>query len=188
MELSRIVRSVTRGMPALFRGGEPGYRAGDEQLALVLLGAPAEIELSSAQFDDSGELPAECAADRGGKSPHLRWGDVPEGTRSLALLVEDPDAPTPRPFLHWLLWNIDPTLTELQPGARFPIEGKNSMMKPGFTGAAPPRGDRPHRYHFQLFALDALLELKPGAGRAAVLGAMRGHVLGAGEIVGLYGR
>ena len=188
MELSRIVKSLALGMPALIKGGQPGYRAGDEQLALRILAPPAGLTVLSDTFVTGWPLPATAGADFGNKSPPLRWTSVPEQARSLALIVEDPDAPTVKPFVHWLIWNIDTSVTELKTGARFAVEGRNSTLRKGFAGAAPPRGDRPHRYHFQLFALDRLLELPAGTGRGKLLAAMRGHVLASGELVGTYAR
>ena len=187
-QLTRTLKSLVLGMPHLVTGGEPKFRAGEDLLAINRLGWPAWITLWSDAFEHEARLPAYAAADQGNQPPPLRWTGVPAGSRSLVLLIEDPDAPTARPFLHWAVYNIDPSLPELQKGARFAVEGKNSMLKKGFTGAAPPKGDRAHRYHFQLFALDRLLELGDSAGRTAILSAMRGHVLAAGEVIGTHKR
>ena len=186
-QLTRTLKSLVLGMPALITGGEPRFRAGDALLAINQLGWPAWITLWSDAFEHEAALPEYVAGEKG-QPPPLRWTGVPAGSRSLVLLIEDPDAPTARPFLHWAVYNIDPSLPELEKGARFAVEGKNSMLKKGFAGAAPPKGDRPHRYHFQLFALDRLLELPDSAGRSALLEAMKGHVLAAGEVIGTYAR
>ncbi len=188
MDLPRTVKSLVLGMPALIKGGVPGYRAGEAQLAINLLGAPAGLLVSSGAFDEGAPLPDFCGADSGNRSPHLRWTGVPREARSLVFIVEDPDAPSVKPFVHWLVWNVDTSLTELREGAKFAVQGRNSSLRIGFAGAAPPRGDRPHRYHFQVFALGRLLELKDGTGRSALLDAMRGHILAAGELIGTYQR
>jgi Raf kinase inhibitor-like YbhB/YbcL family protein len=134
-------------------------------------------------------LPLSATADGEGTPPQLEWLGVPAAARSVAIVVEDPDAPFPRPFVHWLVWDIDPTVGLFDFGHGIPgREGKNSMMKTGFTPAAPPPGHGMHRYHFQVFALDKVLGLPEGSGRSAVLEAMRGHVIAWGELVGTYER
>jgi Raf kinase inhibitor-like YbhB/YbcL family protein len=135
-------------------------------------------------------LPLSATADGDGAPPHLEWIGVPASARSVAIVVEDPDAPFPRPFVHWLVFDIDPaTVSSIDfrhgvPGR----EGKNSMMKAGFTPAAPPPGNGMHRYYFQVFALDVVLGLEEGAGRSALIDAMRGHIVAWGQLVGTYER
>ncbi|EMD83449.1 YbhB/YbcL family Raf kinase inhibitor-like protein [Pacificimonas flava] len=128
-------------------------------------------------------------------SPGLAWSGVPTGTQSLALLMEDPDAPAGHPFVHWVAWNIAPDLAEL-PGAVPPVpqvpdlmtlrQGRNTRGSIGYFGPRPPVGDEAHRYHFQLFALDTVLDIVPGSNREDLLAAMEGHVLASGELVGTY--
>ncbi|MBV8781779.1 MAG: YbhB/YbcL family Raf kinase inhibitor-like protein, partial [Phycisphaerae bacterium] len=99
----------------------------------------------------------------------------------------------PNPFVHWLVWSIDPSRTELPEGvpateSNFLMQGKNSGLKSGWTGMAPPKGDTPHHYVFQLFALNTGLQLEPGAGRSALVQALKGKVIGRGQLVGTYQR
>ena len=125
----------------------------------------------------------------GGAEPPLRWSGVPQEARSLALVVEDPDAPTPLPFVHWLVYAIPPSAKSIDAaragGAR---EGRNSMFSTGWVGCAPPKDDLAHRYFFQLFALRGSLDLGPGAGRSALLRAMSGRVLSCATLIGTYRR
>jgi Raf kinase inhibitor-like YbhB/YbcL family protein len=127
-------------------------------------------------------------------SPELNWSRGPEGTKSYAVIVEDPDAPKPMPVVHWLLFNIPADVTHLRegvPGApalTFPKDarqGTNTRGATGYFGPRPPDSD-PHHYHFQVFALDTKLDLKPGPARKELLDAMKGHVLAQGEIVGVF--
>lgn len=154
------------------------------------LGKLTSIVVTSDAFANGNPLPLSATADGAGTPPHLEWLGVPANARSIAVIVEDPDAPFPRPFVHWLVYDVDPGAVNIidfrtgVPGR----EGKNSMMKVGFTPAAPPPGHGMHRYHFQVFALDKVLGLEEGAGRSAMLAAMRGHVVAWGELVGTYER
>lgn len=199
MDIGHAVKCIATGMPALLTGGKPGCRAGDERLAWFKpeLAATRELLVRSDAFENASDIPSKYSADEQAISPPLSWSTVPEGTKSLALVVEDPDAPTPNPFVHWLLYNIPTDLRglpedvrheDVAAAARGAMQGKNSTLKVGWTGMAPPQGDTPHHYHFQLFALDRMLDLAPGAGRTALFEAMAGHVIGRGELIGMYKR
>jgi Raf kinase inhibitor-like YbhB/YbcL family protein len=199
MEIGHAVKSVVMGMPALVTGGVPGSRAGDERLAWFKPGLEArgDLPIRSNAFENGSGIPSKYSADEAEISPPISWASVPEGVRSFVLIVEDPDAPTPNPFVHWLLYNIpsevrdlpdDVRHEELAAAARGAMQGKNSNLKIGWAGMAPPKGDTPHHYHFQLFALDRMLPLEPGAGRTALIEAMREHVIVRGELVGTYAR
>jgi len=163
-------------------------RAGDHGLAFRKLDVLERrtLDVTSSAFTDGGSLPRRFTADDAGVSPFLAWRNVPTGTRSFVLIVEDPDAPTPQPFVHWLVYGIRAEVTSLD-GAQH-LEGKNTLLSSGYTPAAPPAGHGIHHYHFQIFALDTALDLQRGAGRGPVLEQMRGHVLAWGEIVGTYER
>ncbi|HEX4125376.1 MAG TPA: YbhB/YbcL family Raf kinase inhibitor-like protein [Tepidisphaeraceae bacterium] len=157
---------------------------------------PETMVLSSPAFADGQPIPARFTADGENISPPLAWKLTPAGTRSLAMIVEDVDAPMPRPFVHWLTYNILPDETAL-PEAIGPlpqvrayglVQGRNSFLRLGYIGCAPPKGRRPHHYHFQLFALDCVLPLNPGKGRSSVIRSMAGHVLAKCRMVGTYQR
>ncbi|MGK5023388.1 YbhB/YbcL family Raf kinase inhibitor-like protein [Janthinobacterium sp. RB2R34] len=128
-----------------------------------------------------------------GVSPPLSWSTV-AGAKSYAIIMEDPDAPQ-KPFVHWLAWNIPSTVTSLpeglqeQPRLTEPegvLQGRTTRGSIGYYGPRPPVGDPAHHYHFQVFALDAVLSLPFGADRDQLLQAMQGHVLAKGELVGRY--
>lgn len=191
MSLLHTIRSVTLGMPHILLGGVPSVRAGEERLAIKRMGKdrrPANLQLASGTFVPGCALPFRSSADGDNLSPSLRWGEPPPGTKSLAVLVEDPDAPTPQPFVHWLVYNLPPRLRALPEGFSGTTQGKNSMFKVGFAGVAPPKGDLPHHYHFQVFALDCQLPLHGAVGRSALLKALHGHLLAAGDLVGTFAR
>lgn len=189
MNIQHTMRSLIRGLPRLAIGGVPAERAGDERLAWRRLRArPTGIELA-ADFNDGGAIPIEHTADGGATPVPLSWSQMTRGTRSLILLVEDPDAPTPNPFLHWAIYGMGPNTRDvahaISGGANI---GRNSMLRAGWAGCAPPKGDDAHRYVFQLFALDFFPNLGPHCGRTALVEEMRGHVLGLGLLTGTYQR
>ena len=150
------------------------------------------FRLSSSAFAPGGDIPARFTCDGKDLSPPLAWTDVPGGTRSLALIVDDPDAPDPkapkRVWVHWVLYNMPPDLRALPeggpPGAITAREGLNDSGKPGWEGPCPPIGR--HRYYFRLFALDTVLPELARPTRGALEKAMSGHVLGRAELLGRY--
>lgn len=173
-----------------------GVRAGADKLAIVELAGgmqPSGLELTSPAFADGARLPVRFTGDGEGVSPPLLWRGVPENANSLALIVEDADAPTPSPIIHAVAWNIDPEAGGLDEGA-IDAEadgghaiGRNSLGE-GWLPPDPPTGHGSHDYVFQLFALDAPLDLGRSPGRSALVGAMRGRVLAAGLLTGTYSR
>lgn len=120
-------------------------------------------------------------------SPPLSWSGLPEGTRSIAVICDDPDAPVGT-FVHWLGWGIDPEAAGLGEGQAPPKEGQNGFGRAGYDGPAPPPGHGPHRYFFRVYALDVEPELGPGASREELEAAIAGHVLASGEHMGTYER
>jgi Raf kinase inhibitor-like YbhB/YbcL family protein len=151
--------------------------------------ASATFTLTSRDFKAGGEIPKKFTDYDIGMSPSLVWKGLPEGTKSLAVIMEDPDASSSQPFLHWLAWNIDPAAGALERGsvtlgARL---GRNGRGQPAYFGPRPP-GKTAHRYHFQMFALDAQLPLKAGASREQLLQAMRGKVLAKASLVGTFAK
>lgn len=154
----------------------------------------APLALQSSAFADGQPIPARYSDYGEGVSPPVSWPQV-EGAASYVLIMEDPDAAQPRPFVHWLAWNIPGELTALSEGLHtLPRltqpedlrQGTNSRGSTGYFGPRPPAGTGTHRYNFQIFALDTMLEVEPGADRDTLLQAMRGHVLGAGRLVGTH--
>jgi len=153
-------------------------------------GGPLErLELTSPAFDDGDVLPARFAHDRENLSPPLEWSDVPPGTQELALLCQDPDAPSGL-FTHWVLAGVDPTITAIDEGEVPPgsVAGLNDFGEARWGGPEPPRGHGPHRYVFRLCALDGELELGGGARAAEVDAAIRARWLAGAELVGTYER
>jgi Raf kinase inhibitor-like YbhB/YbcL family protein len=152
--------------------------------------ANASLTLTSPTFKSGAAIPERFTCSGSNESPALEWRAVPDGTRSLALVLEDPDAPM-GPFVHWVVYNISPAINGLpeglSPSAAGSEQGLNGMGKIGYTGPCPPPGT-PHHYHFRLYALDQKLELKRGATLQGVEDAMKGHVLERSELVGIFGR
>lgn len=153
----------------------------------------ATIQVSSPTIQPNAPIPFRHSAYGDGISPSISWTAVP-GARSYALVTEDPDA-KPVMVVHWLAWNIPANVTHLpeglpaQPRLSRPagvVQGKNTKGSPGFAGPRPPVGDRPHHYHFQVLALDAMLDLPAGSDRDQLLAAARGHVLAKGELIGTF--
>jgi Raf kinase inhibitor-like YbhB/YbcL family protein len=150
--------------------------------------AAATLALSSPAFADGGAIPLRHSAYGEGVSPPLNWSGLPGGTKSLALMLEDPDASSHRPFVHWLIWNIDPAAGGIAEGAlpAGAVQGRNHRGRAAYFGPRPPGAK--HHYHFQLFALDRPLPLSGGADREQLLAAMKGHVLAKGDLAGLFAR
>jgi Raf kinase inhibitor-like YbhB/YbcL family protein len=145
----------------------------------------ASFELSSDAFADGSDIPRRHSCDGENVSPPLSWSAPPEGTQSLALIVDDPDAPVGT-FTHWLAWGIDPAAGGLAEGAPAPAEGRNGFGVQGYAGPCPPHGR--HRYFFRLHALSAEPELTPGSERGELEQAIDGLVLAVAELVGGYAR
>jgi len=150
------------------------------------------IPIESSAFMQGADIPEMYTCDGKDVSPHLSWGEGPSGTRAWALIMDDPDAPS-KTWVHWVLWNLPDstrTLSSGMPSGDVPgggTQGKNDFGKQRYGGPCPPVG-KPHRYFFRLYALDAPLDLPAGSTRDQVDRAMNGHVLGRGELMGMYGR
>jgi len=147
----------------------------------------AKFSLTSGVFQDGGTIPSRYTCDDADIPPPLWWGKAPEGTRSFALIVDDPDAPGGI-FTHWVLFDLPPDNTCLPEGVSIPdiggIQGKNDFDKIGYKGPCPPKL---HTYRFILYALDYKIGLKEGASRQEVLKAMEGHIIEKAELDGKYG-
>lgn len=160
--------------------------------------APAPIAVSSPTLKADQAMSREYTADGHNVSPPLTWTGVPSGTRSLAVVCEDPDAGNPPPFVHWVIYNIPPDATGLpenvpfEPNAPMPreidgaVQGLSGFRRPIYRGPAPPPG-KVHHYHFVVYALDTA-DLPAGLNRAELLDAVKSHILGQGELVSLYER
>ncbi len=146
--------------------------------------APESIHLSSPAFRDGGAIPARFTCSGKGSPPPLRWSGVPASARSLALLVEDPDAPSGT-FVHWTAWDIPPRSHRL---GKPPRQGSNSSGDTGWAPPCPPQGDKAHHYVFTLYALSKPLGLESGTNADAVHRAVRGKALARGELTGRFGR
>lgn len=144
------------------------------------------MELSSSAFGDGEPIPDRYTCDGEDLSPPLAWTVPPEGTVTLALCVDDPDAGR-YPFTHWLAWGIAPGEGALAEGEPAPREGRNDFGAPGYRGPCPPPG-KPHRYVFRLLALDAEPQLGPSDRRLSFDKALDGHVLASAELTGTYKR
>jgi Raf kinase inhibitor-like YbhB/YbcL family protein len=151
------------------------------------------LSLTSTGFTEGSSLPARYTCDGANVSPPLRWSNLPQGTKSLALICDDPDAPG-GVWVHWVLYNLPATTTELAEGfsaeAKLPGEAKqgtNDFKRSGYGGPCPPPG-APHRYLFHLYALDTALSLQGGATKQDLLRAMEGHLLAEGQLMGKYQR
>ncbi len=168
-----------------------GIRAGAQKLASHKLveGLAPSIEVHSVAFDANTALPISCTADGVGAPPPVAWTSVPEATKSLLVICEDPDAPLLEPFVHWIVYGIPASALDVDAQSQHDYRiGQNSRSDAGFAPASPPAGHGVHNYHFQVFALDTALELGEGKDRDEVLEAVGGHVLAWGEIVGTYER
>ncbi len=145
------------------------------------------LALTSPAFAYGDPIPVRYTCDGEGFSPPLSWSAAPEGTRSLVLLVEDPDAPMGT-WIHWLVYDIPPSQRALPEGVSgVGTPGRNSWQRTGYGGPCPPSG-KPHHYFFRLYALDATLSLPAGETWQQVKQAMSGHLLAQGEWLGVYGR
>lgn len=151
------------------------------------------MHITSSAFAEGQPIPPKCTCAGPNVSPPLTWTNAPAGTKSFALIADDPDAPMGT-WVHWVIYNVPPTVNslaedtpqvpELPDGAK---QGVNDFGKIGYGGPCPPRG-KPHHYHFKLYALDTLLPLKSGATKRELLRAMDGHVLGEGQLIGTFQR
>jgi Raf kinase inhibitor-like YbhB/YbcL family protein len=158
------------------------------------------MELFSSAFGPGSPIPRRYTGEGEDLSPPLQWKGVPEGTQELALICDDPDAPTPEPWVHWVIYKIPPNATGLPeglpktaqlsqpPGA---MQGKNSWTSGptiGYRGPMPPPGHGVHHYHFTLYALDSPLNVQPGETKKNLLKKMEGHILATATLIGTYQR
>jgi Raf kinase inhibitor-like YbhB/YbcL family protein len=145
------------------------------------------MKIESSVFADNDKIPAKYTCDGEGAPPTLKISDVSLGAKSLALIVDDPDAPN-GDFVHWVVWNIDPQTSAIENGIlpRGAVEGHTSLNKSGWVPPCPPSGI--HHYHFKLSALDIVLSIPESGTKADLLRAMEGHIINNATLVGSYGR
>jgi len=151
------------------------------------------INVRSDSFADGQPIPQKYTCDGEDISPPVRWDSAPDGTKSFALICDDPDAPSGT-WVHWVIYDLPATIKELPEaiqaneevlsGAR---QGTNDFRRLGYGGPCPPKGNA-HRYYFKLYALDIVINLKAGATKSDVENAMKGHIVGEGKIMGSYQR
>jgi len=151
-----------------------------------------KIKITSSAFADGGMIPAKYTCDGADVSPPVQWDAVPDGTKSISLICDDPDAPMGT-WVHWVLFNLPadvkvlaenlPTEEILPNGAK---QGTNDFRRIGYGGPCPPSGT--HRYFFKLYALDVELDLQAGAEKGQLLKVMEGHIIGQGQLIGKYKR
>ena len=141
------------------------------------------LKLTSTAFEDGGEIPRKYGYKNGNREPQLTMNGVPEGTKSLALIMDDPDAmgAVGKVWVHWVMWNIDPTNTELE---NLMEEGMTDFGEVGYGGPAPP--DKRHTYVFKLYALDSELDLPDKSTKADIERAMEGHIIEQTQLTGTY--
>lgn len=157
--------------------------------ALFLITLQGEEAMSfyvkSKAFHENGVIPSQYTCDGRNISPPLAWSGLPEGTESLALIVDDPDAPA-KTWVHWVVYNIPPTIKESPEGTvpESSLQGINDYKRAAYNGPCPPSGT--HRYFFKLYALDILLPLPKGATKEELEAAMQEHILAEAHLVGTY--
>jgi hypothetical protein len=161
--------------------------------------APATLTVTSPTLKAGETIPADYTADGKNVSPPLQWSGAPPSTKEFAVICDDPDVPMPQPFVHWVIYKIPSTAKGLpenipiDPATPMPsevagaVQGTSGFRRAIYRGPAPPPG-KPHHYHFRVYAIDAVLDLRPGLTKAELLDAIKGHVVGEGELVAIYER
>ena len=151
------------------------------------------IQITSTAFSEGQPIPAKYSCEGRDISPPLQWTNAPANTKSFALIMDDPDAPVGT-WVHWVLYDLPANTTGLPENAaktqtisNGAKQGMNTWPRLGYGGPCPPPG-KPHRYFFKLYALDVMLDLKPGLTKKDLLKAMEGHVLTEGQLMGTYQR
>jgi len=176
--MSKLVRGMTWALIGLILAAVSGCQPDDP--SQTESGSTGETTMSivftSSAFKEGETIPVEYTCNGQNISPPLAWTNLPTDTQSLALIADDPDAPSGT-WVHWVLYNLPPGTNGLPVGAQ----------NPGDSGPCPPAG-KPHRYFFKIYALDTRLDLDPGAGKADLEQAMQGHILAQGQLMGTFSR
>lgn len=143
---------------------------------------PSTLTVTSPDFEHEGEIPSRFTCDGEDSNPTLNIQGIPEGTKSLAIIMEDPDVPLTT-FNHWIIWNIPPTETLAENSVQG-VQGNNSLGRNSYLGPCPPGGT--HRYFFKVYALNSMLDLEESSNKSKLEEAMAGRILAQGEIMGHY--
>lgn len=143
-----------------------------------------ELTITSPAFQPNQAIPEKYSCN--GPNPPLTIEDIPEGTKSLALILDDPDAPNGT-FDHWIVWNISPSQKQIAENSAPGLEGLNSDGENSYTGPCPPPG-KPHHYNFKVYAVDIQLQISPNSDKKTLEEALKDHILAEGKLIGLYGR
>jgi len=158
----------------------------------ILGGGAMAMDIKSSAFTNENNIPSKYTCDGADISPPLAWDGVPNGTKSFALIADDPDAPMGT-WVHWVAWNIPAASTGLKEGidksaalADGTKQGISDFKRPGYGGPCPPSGT--HRYYFKLYALDSELNLPATANKTNLEAAMKGHILAQAQLMGTYAR
>ncbi|MFH1644012.1 MAG: YbhB/YbcL family Raf kinase inhibitor-like protein [bacterium] len=178
-----------------------------KNIAIILVGFfvvnCSALILQCDAFKDKENIPVQFTCDGQNISPQLSWSDVPDKTKSFAIICDDPDAPMDRPFVHWVIFNIRGNVNELPENViaknfftkkskngslRLTKQGTNDFGKIGYGGACPPKGAGSHRYVFTLYALDTVLNLNAGINKSDLLKAIQNHILAETKLTGLFER
>ena len=177
--------------------GQPAFRGVDRKSRIKGEDAATSFTITSPAIAREKPIAKKYTGEGADVSPPLEWKNAPKGTKEFALICDDPDAPMAEPWLHWVIYGIPASVTNLpegkpgkslssgSPGIR---EGKNSWGRTNYGGPLPPKGLGPHRYFFRIYALDMKLNLPAGADKKQVLFAIKGHILGKAELMGTYER
>jgi Raf kinase inhibitor-like YbhB/YbcL family protein len=177
-----------------------GCRSDAEQTASLQGERKMTLRVTSSAFNQGQPIPKKYTGEGADVSPPLAWKGVPANAKELALICDDPDAPRPTPWVHWVIYKIPVTAKGLPEGVpREPrlkepagaLQGENSWPageNTGYSGPMPPPGHGVHHYHFKLYALDAPIEVEPGLDKDALLAKMKGHIVAEDEVMGTYER
>lgn len=191
LALAAVMSGCERSAPP--PAAEPVQRGAEEQQGVEAM----SLTMQSSAFGNSASIPKRYTGDGDDVSPPLNWTGVPAAAREVALICDDPDAPRPQPWVHWVIYKIPAAASGLPEGvakAEKPgepagsLQGKNSWGRIGYGGPAPPRGHGVHHYHFKLYALDRALDVAPGLDKDGLLAEMQGHILAEAELIGTYQR
>ena len=168
-----------------------GVACSAKQMPQGGLKAPKSIKVTSSAFENMGKIPRKYTCEGENIAPPIKWEGLPKGTKSVALIVDDPDAPDPKApkmvWVHWVVFNIPTGVSEIKEGGKLPAgaqAGVNDFKTTSYGGPCPPIGR--HRYFFKVYALDTVLKGLKSPTKAELLEAMKGHVLAWGELIGTY--